>query len=105
MSTYNYLKPETETVESDVDLLLSENMALMQVGDTIDVWSPLAATWLYGSVIKAGVDWIETMMGGLCVVYHLDDATEWIDEGFDIRSSAVFDDVPGFLEKWMMPEL
>lgn len=102
MSTYNYLKPETEKVQFDVDLLLSENMALMQVGDSIDVWSPLADTWLYGYVIKAGVDWIETMTSGLCVIFHLEDAEHWIDEGFDVRSSASFDDeLPGFLENWV----
>ena len=54
MATYDYLKKETESVPKDADLMEYENMSLMQVGNPIDLWSPIAEKWLYGSVIKAG---------------------------------------------------
>ena len=88
MATYDYLKTETESVPKDADLMEYENMSLMQVGNTIDVISPIAEKWLYGSVIKAGETWVECMFGGLAVTVSLDDKAQWVEADFDIRSAA-----------------
>ena len=88
MATYDYLKKETESVPKDADLMEYENMRLMQVGNPIDLWSPIAEKWLYGSVIKAGETWVECMFGGLAVTVSLDDRAQWVGADFDIRSAA-----------------
>ena len=88
MATYDYLKKETESVPKDADLMEYENMSLMQVGNPIDLWSPIAEKWLYGSVIKAGATWVECMFGGLAVTVSLDDRAQWVGADFDIRSAA-----------------
>ena len=89
MSTYDYLKTESteERVPKDADLSVAENMKLMQIGDSVDVYSPLLEDWTYGTVIKAGDTWIECMFGGLDVTFGLEDMPTWIDRGFDVRSS------------------
>ena len=88
MATYDYLKTETESVPKDADLMEYENMRLMQVGNPIDLWSPIAEKWLYGSVIKAGETWVECMFGSLAVTISLDDKAQWAGADFDIRSAA-----------------
>jgi hypothetical protein len=88
MATYDYLKTETESVPKNADLMEYENMSLMQVGDVVDLWSPIAEKWLYGSVIKAGETWVECMFGGLAVTVSLDDKAQWVGADFDIRSAA-----------------
>ncbi len=88
MATYEYLKTETESVPKNADLMEYENMSLMQVGDVVDLWSPIAEKWLYGSVIKAGETWVECMFGGLAVTVSLDDKAQWVGADFDIRSAA-----------------
>lgn len=88
MATYDYLKTETESVPKDADLMEYENMSLMQVGDEVEVWSPIAEKWLYGSVIKAGDTWVECMFGSLAVTISLDDKAQWAGADFDIRSAA-----------------
>mgnify|MGYP003625047528 FL=1 len=88
MATYDYLKKETGSVPKDADLMEYENMSLMQVGNPIDLWSPIAEKWLYGSVIKAGETWVECMFGSLAVTISLDDKAQWAGADFDIRSAA-----------------
>jgi len=88
MATYDYLKKETGGVPKDADLMAYENMSRMQVGDGVDVWSPVAEEWLYGSTIKAGVTWVECMFGGLAVTISIDDRAQWVEADFDIRSVA-----------------
>ena len=89
MPTYDYLKTESteKRVPKDADLSVADNMKLMQIGDRVDVYSPLLSDWTYGSVIKAGDTWIECMFGALDVTFGLEDMPTWIDRGFDIRSS------------------
>ena len=88
MATYDYLKTVPESVPKDADLMAYDNMRLMQVGDRVDVWSPVAEEWLYGSVIKAGNEWVECMFGGLAVTISIDDRSQWLGAHFDIRSAA-----------------
>jgi hypothetical protein len=88
MATYDYLKKETGSVPKDADLMEYENISLMQVGNPIDLWSPIAEKWLYGSVIKAGETWVECMFGSLAVTISLDDKAQWAGADFDIRSAA-----------------
>ena len=88
MATYDYLKKETGGVPKDADLMAYENMSRMQVGDGVDVWSPVAEEWLYGSTIKAGETWVECMFGGLAVTISIDDRAQWVEADFDIRSVA-----------------
>ena len=88
MATYDYLKKETGSVPKDADLMEYENMSLMQVEDGVEVWSPIAHKWLYGSVIKAGETWVECMFGSLAVTVSLDDKAQWVGADFDIRSAA-----------------
>ena len=89
MPTYDYLKTESteKRVSKDADLSVAENMKLMQIGDRVDVYSPLLSDWTYGSVIKAGDTWIECMFGALDVTFGLEDMPTWKARGFDIRSS------------------
>ena len=55
MPTYDYLKTEStkKRVPKNADLSVAENMKLMQIGDRVDVYSPLLEDWTNGSVIKA----------------------------------------------------
>tara|TARA_R100000008_G_C3526721_1_gene136987 strand:+ start:338 stop:613 length:276 start_codon:yes stop_codon:yes gene_type:complete len=90
MPTYDYLKTESteQRVPKDADLSVAENMKLMQIGDRLDLYSPITEDWTYASVIKAGDDWIETIFNdGLVVVFSSDEMPIWKREGFDIRSS------------------
>jgi len=88
MATYDYLKKETGGVPKDADLMEYANMSLMQVGDGVEVWSPVVEEWLYGSTIKAGETWVECMFGGLAVTISIDDRAQWVEADFDIRSAA-----------------
>ena len=86
--TYDYLKePQIDTVGCDVDLADARNMKLMQIGDQVDIYSPLIEDWTFGVVIKAGNDWIECMFGSLAVTLSLADMPVWTSTGFKIRSS------------------
>tara|TARA_R100000808_G_scaffold2947_2_gene11012 strand:- start:2395 stop:2670 length:276 start_codon:yes stop_codon:yes gene_type:complete len=90
MSTYDYLKTESteERVPKDADISVAENLRLLQVGDRIDVYSPITEDWTYASVLKASDDWIETIFtDGEVVVFSLDEMPIWKNEGFDIRSA------------------
>jgi len=88
MATYDYLKKETGSVPKDADLMEYENMSLMQVEDGVEIWSPIAEEWLYGSVIKAGETWVECMFGGLAVTISIDDRAQWLGAHFNVRSAA-----------------
>ena len=86
--TYDYLKEsQIETVGCDVDLSEASNMKLMQIGDQVDVYSPIIDDWTFGSVIKAGDTWIECMFGSLAGTLSLEDMPVWTSTGFKIRSS------------------
>lgn len=90
MTTYDYLKTEKteQRVSLDADLSVAENMKLVQIGDRIDVYSPILENWTYGYVHKAGDDWIECMFGWLDVTFSLEDMPTWKSNGFDVRSAS-----------------